>query len=63
MKRKTGTTRLKEAQGFPDDVSPSTARQANRAIRRWLNGEVDGVDCRTTPSGERIVQPYQRDET
>lgn len=63
MSRPKGSTRLDDAlpQGTPDDVSPSVVRRANRILRRWLEGEVDKMECVTTPSGERIVQPYNRD--
>lgn len=65
MSRPEGHTRLegsRRPQGVPDDVDPSTLRRADRALRQWLRGETDGVDFRTTPSGKRIVQPYDRSE-
>lgn len=48
-------------QRVPADVDPDVVRRANQALLRWLNGEVDKVDAVTTPSGERIVQTYNRD--
>lgn len=48
-------------QGFPEDVPPSKVRRANQELRRWLNGEVDKVECFTLPSGERIIDSFNRD--
>lgn len=43
---------------IPDHVDNDVVRRADRHLRLWLNGDIDGVDFRTTDSGERIVQPY-----
>lgn len=65
MGRSTNTTAGHRSRGPQDtypDVSQSVIRRANRTLQRWLDGEIDKMECVTTPSGERIVQSYNRDQ-
>jgi hypothetical protein len=38
-----------------------TRQKADRALARWLRGEVDKVELVTTPDGKRFVDQYNRD--
>lgn len=55
--QKRGSTRLDGPRRTP---SKNVKDRAFREVVRWLDGDIDGVDCRTTPQGERIVEPYNR---
>jgi len=36
-------------------------KRADRALARWLRGDIDKVEFVTTPSGEQFVDQYNRD--
>lgn len=61
MDRFTDTTAGRRGRG-PQDVPPSKKRRVNLLVQKWLNGEIDKMEAITTPSGERIVEGYNRDE-
>lgn len=58
MSKKKTTTRLDEvsANGIGE-----AAQDAARATTRWVRGEVDMVTLIRTPTGEKIVDSYNRE--